>query len=248
MVQNIFLNLLNNFKWFYEKMNTLTNQFLNKPCHHGLFIKTLKMTFHLINHPVAQDILCDLRDKSTTPAAYRNLCKRIGGLLLAHALENLETKEKTIETPICPCTARVIKNKIVFIPVLRAGLALLEPALTFVPDACVGYFGLQRNEETALPEFYYQKLPDMTDAEVFILDPMLATGGSSAYVIEYLLKLPIKSVTMVSVVCAPEGVKLLQERFPTVNIYTTALDEKLNDKKFIVPGLGDFGDRFHGTL
>ena len=143
---------------------------------------------------------------------------------------------------------KYIKNKVVFIPVLRAGLALLDPAIRFIPNAGVGYFGLQRNEETAQPEFYYQKLPDMKDAEVFILDPMLATGGSSAYVIDALLKMPIKSVTMVSIICAPEGVKYLQERFPTVHIYTTALDEKLNEKKFIVPGLGDFGDRYHGTV
>ena len=206
------------------------------------------MALHVVNHPLAEHVLSALRDKDTSPAMYRVLCKRIAAVLLTHAFENLELQERVVETPLCPCTTKVFRDPIVFIPVLRAGLALLDPAITLIPEAKVGYFGLQRNEVTAQPEFYYKKLPEIKDAAVFVLDPMLATGGSSAFVLDTLSQLPAKTITMVSVIAAPEGVELLMKKFPSVDIYTTALDEKLNEQKFIVPGLGDFGDRFHGTL
>ncbi len=206
------------------------------------------MSLHVVNHPVAEHALSFLRAKQTSAAEYRALCKRVFQILLTKALENLEMYNSTVDTPICECQVRFLKNRTVFVPVLRAGLAALSPALEFLPEASVGYFGLQRNEITATPEFYYSKLPEISNTDVFVLDPMLATGGSCEYVFERLNEMNAKTLSLISVIAAQEGIDRILKKFPSVNIYTVAVDEKLNDQKFIVPGLGDFGDRFNGTV
>jgi uracil phosphoribosyltransferase len=203
------------------------------------------VALHVVNHPLGEHVLTFLRKRETTPAEYRTLCRRIGTILLAKAFENLELKPETVTTPFGNCECKILASKVVLIPILRAGLALLTPALELLPEAAVGYFGLQRSEENV--ECYYQKLPPIADADVFILDPMLATGHSMSFVIQTLQKAQPKSINSVSIIAAPEGLRWLMDEFPAVNIFTVVMDEKLDGKNFIIPGLGDFGNRFHGT-
>lgn len=206
------------------------------------------MSYHIVNHPIAAQALTVLRDKTSTVNQFRDACQQAVPIVLLEATKNVELKDKPIETPLCPTTGRVIANDIIIVPILRAGVSMLTQALTLLPFARVGYFGLQRDEQTALPFTYYQKLPPIDNAHVILIDPMLATGGSSAYALTEILKMgKPKSVAFCSIVAAPEGVQAIREKFPDVDIYTLAEDECLNEHKFIVPGLGDFGDRFHGT-
>ncbi|MDR0418027.1 MAG: uracil phosphoribosyltransferase [Puniceicoccales bacterium] len=206
------------------------------------------MALYIINHPVTEHVLTYLRDWKTTQAEYHTLCRRIGMILFTKAFENLALESTTVTTPLCNCKGKTLANDVVLIPILRAGFALLSPALELLPEAMVGYFGLQRDEETAQVECYYQKLPPITDMDVFILDPMLATGNSAHFSIQMLRNLQPKSINFVSILGAPEGIRRIMDEFPLVNIFTIAVDKELNEKNFIVPGLGDFGDRFHGTL
>lgn len=206
------------------------------------------MTLQVLNHSLATHALTSLRDKTVSISEFRDACKSVVPCVLYEATRNLELKDKPIETPLCPMVAKEIKNDIVLVPILRAGISMLPSALTLLPFAKVGYFGMARDEETALPSTYYSKLPTIEGADVLVLDPMLATGGSSAYVIEEILKQNPKSLSLCCIVAAPEGCQLLKDKFPHIHIYTAALDDKLNEKKYIVPGLGDFGDRFHGTV
>jgi uracil phosphoribosyltransferase len=140
-----------------------------------------------------------------------------------------------------------MQDDIVLIPILRAGVSMVETALSFLPFARIGYFGMQRDEVTAIASTYYQKLPPLENANVILLDPMLATGGSADYAIEQIQELKPLSVSFCCVVAAPEGVSRLKEKYPNLKIFSIALDSHLNERKFIVPGLGDFGDRYHGT-
>lgn len=206
------------------------------------------MSLHVINHPVATHALTILRDKTSTMAQFRDACNSVVPCVIYEATKNLQLKDREIETPICKTTGKDMKNDVVVIPILRAGISMLPSTLSFLPFAKVGYFGMVRDEKTAVASTYYNKIPPIEGADVLVIDPMLATGGSSAYVIEELLKKNPKSLSLCSIVAAPEGAKLLNDKFPNVSVYTLALDEKLNDKKYIVPGLGDFGDRFHGTV
>ncbi|MDR2812242.1 MAG: uracil phosphoribosyltransferase [Puniceicoccales bacterium] len=206
------------------------------------------MALHVVNHPIAEHVLTDLRKRKTTAAEYRSLCRRIGAILLVKAFENLELKSVTVGTPLGDCEGKVLVSNVVLVPILRAGLALLSPALELLPEAMVGYFGLQRSEEAMQIECYYQKLPPMAGADVFILDPMLASGCSAQFAIQRLQDLHPKSISFVSILAAPEGIRRLMDEFPTVNIFTVAVDKELDGRNFIIPGLGDFGDRFHGTL
>ncbi|MDR1366648.1 MAG: uracil phosphoribosyltransferase [Puniceicoccales bacterium] len=205
------------------------------------------MALHIINHPIAEHVLTNLRDRKTTQAEYHTLCRRIGTILFTKAFENLALESTTVTTPLCNCEGKILASDVVLIPILRAGFALLTPALELLPDAIVGYFGLQRNGEAKV-ECYYQKLPPVTDMDVFILDPMLATGNSAHFAIRMLQNFQPKSINFVSILGAPEGIRRIMDEFPLVNIFTIAMDKELNEKNFIVPGLGDFGDRFHGTL
>ena len=207
------------------------------------------MALHVVTHPLIEDVLMSLRDRSTQASQFRRLARRVGLLLTAEATRDLPTEEDVVETPLETARVRRLAGRVVAVPVLRAGLGLLDAFLDLVPQAQVGYFGLERNEETAVARRYYEKVPkDLGNAVVFLLDPMLATGGSAALAVDGLRALGAKGVRLLSVVAAPEGVRHLEQVAPDMQIYTAALDRGLDEHKYIVPGLGDFGDRLYGTL
>jgi uracil phosphoribosyltransferase len=206
------------------------------------------MKLHVVSHPLVDDVLAALRDKRTPPVEFRRLAHRVSLLVVAEATRDLPTAEGRVETPLETTTARTLARRVVAVPVLRAGLGMLDAFLELVPTAEVGYFGLERNEETAVARRYYEKVPkDLQDAVVYLLDPMLATGGSAAMAIEGLNGLGAARVRLLCVVAAPEGVAWLETAAPEAEVFTAALDRELNDHKYILPGLGDFGDRLFGT-
>ncbi len=207
------------------------------------------MPLHLIDHPVVHDALAELRDASTGPRAFRRAAQRISTVLVAEALRDAPTTSGSVDTPLGPAPSRTLLPEIVFVPVLRAGLGMLDAALDLAPNARVGHIGLQREEATAIASRYYSRLPEhLQTAFVVLLDPMLATGGSAAAAIDVIKGAGATRLRMVCIVSAPEGVALLEARHPDVAIYTPAVDRELNARKFIVPGLGDFGDRLYGTI
>jgi uracil phosphoribosyltransferase len=174
---------------------------------------------------------------------------RISVLLAAEAMRDVTTSAVTLETPIGSATGRRVRPDVVVVPVLRAGLGMLDAVLGLVPGARVGHIGLQRDELTAVASQYYSKLPPHLDVSfVLMIDPMLATGGSAVAALDLIGRAGAKQVRMVCIVAAPEGVALVERRYPEVHIYTPVIDCGLNDQKFIVPGLGDFGDRLYGTV
>ena len=193
------------------------------------------------------DSLVGLRDRLTEPEEFRELARKVITLLLYEATADLPVRQSTVQTPLKEAPATLVEREVVAIPVLRAGLGILGPALELLPRVSVGYIGLERDEETAVARIYYQKLPNLVGKVPLLLDPMLATGGSAAQALDLIKEAGGVDPRMVCIVAAPEGVKVLEERHPGVKIYTAALDEGLNDKAFIVPGLGDFGDRLFGT-
>ena len=206
------------------------------------------MPVHVVRHPVVEDALARLRDRTTPSDEFRRLSRRLTLLLVADATRDLPTETVAVETPLETTRAQRIGARVVAVPVLRAGLGMLDAFLEVVPRAQVGYFGLERNEETAVARRYYEKIPrNLGDAIVFLLDPMLATGGSALMAVEGLQELGAREVRLLSIVAAPEGVALLERTAPTARIHTAALDRCLNDRKYILPGLGDFGDRLYGT-
>lgn len=206
------------------------------------------MPVHVVQHPLVEDVLARLRDKTTPSEEFRRLAHRVALLLVAEATRDLPLEDVTVETPLETATVRRIGARVVAVPVLRAGLGMLEAFLELLPDAQVGYCGLERNEQTAIARRYYEKIPkNLGEAVVFLLDPMLATGGSAAMAIEGLQELGAREVRLLSIVAAPEGVAHLQRVAPTARIFTAGLDRCLNDRKYILPGLGDFGDRLYGT-
>jgi uracil phosphoribosyltransferase len=207
-----------------------------------------RMTLHIVDHPLLHDIMARLRDRQTSSEDYRALTYRISTFLVAEATRNLPTREVEVDTPLEKTTVRRLASRVVAVPVLRAGIGMLQAFVDLVPGTEVGYFGLQRDEETAQARCYYEKVPaDLGAAVVYLLDPMLATGGSAAMAVEGLQARGAKDVRLVSIVAAPEGVELLSQRAPGTEIFTAALDRGLNGRKYIVPGLGDFGDRLYGT-
>jgi uracil phosphoribosyltransferase len=205
------------------------------------------MSLKVVNHPVALHALTILRDKDSRLREFREACDQVVPVVLYAATKHFELRDKQIVTPICEMVGSEMANEVVLIPILRAGMAMVEPALKLLPFARVGYIGMQRDEKTAVASTYYKKLPSLTQAHVLLLDPMLATGGSADYAIQEIKKHNPKTLTFCCLVAAPEGIALLKEKYPDLKIFCTALDERLNDKKCIVPGLGDFGDRYHGT-
>ncbi len=207
------------------------------------------MPVHIIDHPLVHDALVELRDKQTSPAHFRRAATRISVLLAAEALREAPSVVVTVETPIGPAPGRRLKPEVVVVPVLRAGLGMLDAVLELVPDARVGHIGLQRDEETAIASRYYSKLPNRLEhSYVLMIDPMLATGGSAVAAIDLLHQAGARDVRIVCIVAAPEGIATVEQHFPHVHIYTPVVDLKLNEHKYIVPGLGDFGDRLYGTL
>jgi uracil phosphoribosyltransferase len=199
------------------------------------------------SHPLVADSLARLRDRSTDHEEFRVLARKLIALLLYEATADLPVRRATVQTPLKEAPATYVEREVVAIPVLRAGLGLLGPVLELLPRVSVGYIGLERDEETAVARIYYQKLPKLAGKVPLLLDPMLATGGSAAQALDMIKAAGGRDPRMICVVAAPEGVKVLEERHPEVHIYTAALDDGLNDKAFIVPGLGDFGDRLFGT-
>jgi uracil phosphoribosyltransferase len=199
------------------------------------------------SHPLVADSLRGLRDRATQPEEFRVLARKIITLLVYEATADLPVVHGTVQTPLKEADATSVEQEVVAIPVLRAGLGLLGPVLELLPRVSVGYIGLERDEQTAVARIYYEKLPDLVGKVPLLLDPMLATGGSAARALDLIKEAGGRNTRMVCVVAAPEGVKVLEERHPEVKIFTAALDEGLNDRAYIVPGLGDFGDRLFGT-
>jgi uracil phosphoribosyltransferase len=202
---------------------------------------------HLLNHPLGEHIVTHLRDRTTKPATFRTLTYQLGLLLAMEATRDLATQSVTVQTPLESHQGRVLAEPVAVVPVLRAGLALLAPFTDLFPDVSVGYLGLERDEASALARRYYAKLPPLQGRRVFVLDPMLATGGSAVKAIEAVRGQGAGEVRLVCVVCAPEGVEAVETRFPGTTVFTAALDRELNAHKYILPGLGDFGDRLYGT-
>jgi uracil phosphoribosyltransferase len=207
------------------------------------------MPLTVLDHPLAHDLLSRLRDVDTDPSEFRALTRRLGWLLVMEATRDLATEPVKIETPLEPMEAQRISERLVAIPVLRAGLGLLDAVTDLYPDTVVGYLGLERDEVTLQPRDYYAKLPPMDGRRALVVDPMLATGGSGAAAIAHVKeKATPTAITFICVVAAPEGVALIQRDHPEVPIFAGALDRQLNEHGFILPGLGDFGDRLHGTF
>ena len=207
------------------------------------------MPVHVVDHPLAHDALVTLRDKRTPSEHFRRAARRVSALLVAEALRDLPTTNVTVDTPIGPAAGRHASTDVVVVPVLRAGLGMLEAVLDLVPHARVGHIGLQRNETTAVASQYYSKLPASLDhSYVLMIDPMLATGGSAVAALDLLVKAGARHIRLVCIVAAREGVALVERHHPTVDIYTPVIDRELNAQKYIVPGLGDFGDRLYGTV
>jgi uracil phosphoribosyltransferase len=205
------------------------------------------MRLHVSTHPVVLHCLAGLRDRRTQPEEFRVLARKVVTFLLYEATRDLPLRADTVTTPLEAAEARYVDCEVVAIPVLRAGLGLLAPVLELLPRVTVGYIGLERDEETAVARIYYNKLPPLAGRMPLLLDPMLATGGSAAQALDLIKEAGGRDARMLSVVAAPEGVRTVQARHPDVEIYTAALDLRLNDRAFIVPGLGDFGDRLFGT-
>lgn len=206
------------------------------------------MALRIVDHPLAHDALVELRDSRTSPASFRRAARRISVLLAAEATRDVPSLASLVQTPLGPAEGRALDGDIVIVPVLRAGLGMLEPVLELIPTARVGHIGLQRDEATAVASRYYARLPrDLHHSYVILLDPMLATGGSAAASIDIIKEAGATSIRLICIVAAPEGVALLEQRHPDVVVYTPVVDRELNAQKFIVPGLGDFGDRLYGT-
>ena len=206
-------------------------------------------TLHVLDHPLLQHKLSILRDKNTGVKEFRELVGEISALMCYEATRNLPTEEVQIETPITTATCRVLAGKkLAIVPILRAGLGMVDTMIDLIPSAKVGHIGLFRDPETHEPVKYYCKMPpDISERQVFIVDPMLATGGSASAAITFIKEYGCKSITLMDIIAAPEGIAVVQRDHPDVDIYVASVDEKLNEHAYIVPGLGDAGDRIFGT-
>ena len=208
----------------------------------------VSVSLHLVDHPLVHDALTALRDARTAPPDFRRAANRISVLLAAEALRDVPSTAATVTTPLGPADGRVVRADVVVVPVLRAGLGMLDAVLQLLPAARVGHIGLERDETTAVASKYYSKLPpDLRDSYVLMIDPMLATGGSAVAAIDLIKAAGARTIRMICIVGAPEGIGMVEGRHPDVEIYTPVVDRGLNPRKFIVPGLGDFGDRLYGT-
>ena len=204
---------------------------------------------HVLDHPLIQHKLAILRNKATGTKEFRALVNEIAGLMCYEATRNLPTVEVEVETPITVAKCRMLSGKkLAIVPILRAGLGMVDAMVDLIPSAKIGHIGLYRDPETHEPVEYYCKLPEDVDQRVvFVVDPMLATGGSAVAAIDFLKKHGCKQIIMMNVIGCPEGIKCVQDAHPDVEMYLAACDEKLNDHAYIVPGLGDAGDRIFGT-
>ncbi len=204
--------------------------------------------FEVVTHPLIEQKLRYLRDKSTPNREFKKLLSELSYLMAFEITRDLKLKPVEIETPLERTTAYEVDDHFAIVPILRAGLGMVDGILDLIPTAKVGHIGLYRDENTLQPKEYYTKLPkDIANRLVILLDPMLATGHSVVYAIDLLKRYGVKRIKFVSVIAAPEGVKLLQEKHPDVQAYSASLDRQLNEKGYILPGLGDCGDRLFGT-
>ena len=204
---------------------------------------------HVLDHPLIQHKLAILRNKDTGVKEFRELVGEIAGLMCYEATRNLPTEEVEVQTPVATAKCRVLAGKkLAIVPILRAGLGMVDSMVDLIPSAKIGHIGLYRDPETHQPVEYYCKLPeDIENRQVFLVDPMLATGGSAVAAIDFLKRRGCKHIIMMNVIGCPEGVRAVQEAHPDVEIYLAAQDEKLNEHAYIIPGLGDAGDRIFGT-
>lgn len=205
------------------------------------------MNIRLIKHPLVQHKVTLLRDKHTKPKQFRELLKELSILMTYEITADLSLRDQKVETPLAPITGKVLQEEVVLLPVFRAGLGMVEGFLTVIPTARVGHLGLYRDESNFKPVFYYSKLPDLTNSQVIILDPMLATGGTASYCLEMLKKKNCSKVKLAFIISSVEGIKRLNREHPETIIYTCELDPYLNELAYIVPGLGDAGDRQFNT-
>jgi uracil phosphoribosyltransferase len=202
---------------------------------------------HVLRHPLASHLMASLRDQATPPGEFRGLAHRRGLLLAMEATRDLPTQAATVTTPLENTAAQRLAHPLVVVPILRAGLGMVQPFIDLFPDVSVGYVGLERDHATAVAHSYYCKLPPLAGRTVVLVDPMLATGGSAAQALTLLKSHGASALRMVCVVSAPEGVATLHTAHPDVPVFTAAHDRGLNERKYILPGLGDFGDRLYGT-
>lgn len=206
--------------------------------------------FTLVKHPLISHWITVLRDKTTKPSNFRTAMDNVTQYLFIEASQQLPVHDIDVETPLAMTKGEELDTQVVLVPILRAGQGMVDPILRQVPNARVGYLGMYRDEESFSPVSYYFKLPDIEDrAHIFVIDPMLATGGSSSLALTHVKKKTnSEHITFLCIIAAPEGVERLNKEHPDVHIFTTALDERLNEHAFIVPGLGDAGDRQYNTL
>ena len=205
------------------------------------------MTLTVVSHPLAEHLLSRLRDRDTPPPVFRAIAKQLTLVLVVEAVRDLPSRRTTVETPLEQTEGTEIDPNLVAVPILRAGLGMLEAVTELFPEVSVGYVGLERDDVTLEPTSYYEKLPPVGGRHVLLLDPMLATGGSAAAACSSILEREPAGLSFVCVVAAPEGVARMERLHPRVPIFTAALDRQLNDRGYILPGLGDFGDRLFGT-
>ena len=202
----------------------------------------------LISHPLVQHNLAQLRDVKTESQEFRRLLGEISSLMIYEATRSLGVKKISVRTPLAPCAGLQLEREVALVPVLRAGLGMLDSILQLIPHARVGFIGLKREETTLRAMFYHKSLPkNLGRFEVILIDPMLATGGSTVAAIDLLLEQGAKHIRVVNLVAAPEGIRTVQKAHPRIPIFTAAVDKKLNERGYIVPGLGDAGDRLFGT-
>ena len=204
---------------------------------------------HVLDHPLLQHKLAILRDEKTGVKEFREIVGEIAGLMCYEATRNLPTQEVQVKTPIAMATCRVLAGKkMAIVPILRAGLGMVDAMIGMVPSAKIGHIGLYRDPKTHLPVKYYCKMPpDISERSVFVVDPMLATGGSASDAITFIKEYGCKSITLMDIIAAPEGIAKIQKDHPDVDIFVAAVDDHLNENAYIVPGLGDAGDRIFGT-
>ena len=206
------------------------------------------MAVYELKHPLIEHKLTNLRNKNTDTKLFRESLNEIAGLMVYEATKHLQLKEIEIETPIQKTKTKILDEPVTLVPILRAGLGMVEGILQLLPNAKVGHLGVYRNEETLKPVYYYAKMPmNVAESQVFITDPMLATGGSMIYTLDYLKEKVVKNITMLCIIGATEATKKVIEKHPDVDLYIAAIDEGLNSKAYIYPGLGDAGDRIFGT-
>jgi uracil phosphoribosyltransferase len=202
----------------------------------------------VIAHPLVQHNLTRLRDKRTQPQEFRRLLDEIASLMLYEATRSFATRPVSVQTPLALARGFRIKRDVVLVPVLRAGLGMLDSILQLIPNARVGFIGLKREETTLRAQFYHKSLPkNLSRFEVILIDPMLATGGSAVAALDLLAEQGAKQVRLVNLVAAPEGIRRVRKSYPQLPIFTAAIDRRLNNKGYILPGLGDVGDRLFGT-